>query len=201
MRKGSSSPKYRRQKRARHADLAFVDLGGKRVYLGEYGSRQSRRDYDRRIQEWMAGQHSPRIDESSLSIVELIERYHHFAAEYYRKPDGSTSSELNNIRLALRPVRELYADQLAVDFGPRALKAVRERMIEMRHCRNQINKNIRRITRMFKWAVAEDTRISCGTMRRHTCGRSLASRWRGSSSGIGRRRLRRSTPSWTGRRQ
>jgi integrase len=42
------------------------------------------------------------------------------------------------------------------DFGPRSLKAVRERMIEQGLCRRVINSRVNRIRRMFKWGVENE---------------------------------------------
>ncbi len=67
---------------------------------------------------------------------------------------GSTS-EVTNIRYALRPVKELYGHTLARDFGPLALKAIQQRFILDRICRDQINQRIGKIKRVFKWAVSE----------------------------------------------
>jgi integrase len=54
-------------------------------------------------------------------------------------------------------LRELYGRTPAADFGPLALKAVRQHMIDIQKlCRNEINKRLGRIKRVFKWAVAEE---------------------------------------------
>jgi integrase len=53
-------------------------------------------------------------------------------------------------------VKELYSRIPAADFGPLALKATRQAMIDADHSRKYINKNIERIRRMFKWAAAEE---------------------------------------------
>ena len=45
---------------------------------------------------------------------------------------------------------------LVTDFGPLALEAVRETMIQSGNSRKYINKNIGRIKRMFKWGVAKE---------------------------------------------
>ena len=58
------SPKYQRQKRPNSADQAFVELDGRRHYLGRYGSAQSKEACHRLVAEWEAngrclpGQHS-----------------------------------------------------------------------------------------------------------------------------------------------
>ncbi|MDG3004259.1 tyrosine-type recombinase/integrase [Paludisphaera mucosa] len=42
------------------------------------------------------------------------------------------------------------------DFGPLALKAVRQATIELGICRKEVNKRIRHIVRMFRWAVENE---------------------------------------------
>lgn len=56
----------------------------------------------------------------------------------------------------VRFVLPLYGRTLAIDFGPCALKVVRQKMIEAGHSRGVINKNIDRVRRMFRWAAAEE---------------------------------------------
>ena len=48
---------------------------------------------------------------------------------YYRK-DGEPSSEVHNIKLAIRPLLKLYGHTPARDFGPLALKAVRQDWVD-----------------------------------------------------------------------
>lgn len=88
-------------------------------------------------------------------VVALAAGYIRFARIYYRK-NGRPTNELYTIRRALKVVLELYGAEPAEKFGPKALKAVRDRMIEKRWCRNQINKQIHRVRRCFKWAVSEE---------------------------------------------
>lgn len=56
----------------------------------------------------------------------------------------------------MRELVALYVDTRAADFGPMALKAVRQRMIDKRWCRNTINGMVSRIVRAFKWAAEEE---------------------------------------------
>jgi integrase len=87
-----------------------------------------------------------------ISIAELLVAFLRFAEGYYRKNDRPTG-EVSNLRYALRPLRELYGMTPAREFGPAALKAVRQAMIESGLCRNEVNRRIRRIVRVFKWGV------------------------------------------------
>src|SRR5262249_17769482 len=55
-----------------------------------------------------------------------------------------------------RPLRKLYGHTLASDFGPLALKAVRSAMLEAGLCRNEINKRVGKIVRVFKWGTENE---------------------------------------------
>jgi hypothetical protein len=44
----------------------------------------------------------------------------------------------------------------AAEFGPKKLKAVRVHMVALGWCRNQVNKHVGRIKRVFSWAVEEE---------------------------------------------
>ncbi len=48
------------------------------------------------------------------------------AKVYYRAPDGRQTSEVANYKPVLRRLLALYGKTLAADFGPLALKAVRQ---------------------------------------------------------------------------
>lgn len=60
------------------------------------------------------------------------------------------------MREAIRPLRQLYGRTTASEFGPKALKAVRQHMVGQGLSRGVINHRIGRIKRVFKWAVAEE---------------------------------------------
>jgi hypothetical protein len=73
-----------------------------------------------------------------LSINELILRYLAFARDYYQR-DGQPTDETAKFREALRPLHRLYGLTSATDFGPLALKTVRQAMIDSGLCRTTIN--------------------------------------------------------------
>jgi integrase len=62
---------------------------------------------------------------------------------------------VDKYRLTCRYVRELYGSTPAVEFGPLALKAVRQRFIAAGWCRSLVNQRVGRVKRMFKWAAGE----------------------------------------------
>ena len=92
---------------------------------------------------------------TELTVAEVIVDYWRHAKRYYRLPNGTTSSEVSAIKLALGPLKDLYGDTRAVEFGPLALKVLREKMIAAGWKRTSINHQVDRIRRMFKWAAAE----------------------------------------------
>ncbi len=148
-------PTYRRHKAS---GQAVVVIEGKSHYLGVWDSPESRDNYARLISEWAARgrQDAPaKSGTSGIKVGEVMVRYCRFAESYY-PPDGDTTSELRSIREALAPVRQLYEQTPVESFGPLALKAVRQRMIDKGWCRSHINHQINRIRRMFRWAVSEE---------------------------------------------
>lgn len=147
-------PAYRRHK---PSGQAVVTLCGKDHYLGRWNTKASRNEYDRLIGEWLAaGRMTPQPDDrDDLNVNELLAGYWRFAKSYYRK-DGRPTSELDEYRQSARPLRTLYGHTPARDFGPLALKAVRQNMIDAGWCRGVVNHRVARIKRIFKWAVAEE---------------------------------------------
>jgi integrase len=155
-------PKYRLYK---PKNLAVVRIEGHDVYLGKYDSPESHEKYHRVIAEWLSGSGprcfqsrtaSRRPEEVGLTINDLILRFWKHGEIYYRHADGSPTRELDNFRDALRPLRRLYGGTPARDFGPKALKAVRETMINSGLCRRTINRRIGRIVYTFKWALENE---------------------------------------------
>jgi integrase len=148
-------PKYRHHK---PSGQAVVTLSGHDHYLGKWQTPESKAEYDRLIAEWLAGGRQPRTRSTStsgLSLSEVILAYWQHVKDYYRHPDGTPTQEVDNIRLALRPLRRLYGRTPAVEFDSVALEALREEMIREGHCRGRINRDVGRIKRLFKWASAK----------------------------------------------
>ncbi len=153
-----SSPNLRVPGCTKHkaSGQAVVRLNGKDHYLGRFDSDQAATAYERLIAEWLAGGRQPLAtdDDSELSVEEVLARYWVFAEQHYRKR-GEPTKELENIRYALRPLRTLYGETAAAQFGPLALKALRVKMIELGLSRKVINQRVGKIKRIFRWAVSE----------------------------------------------
>lgn len=152
----SPIPSYRRQRRANGKDAAFVEVRGQRRYLGAYGSEESRQAYARLIGELKAGHALVQTSPDVITITELVARFWEYSQTYYRRPDGTTTSEVANYRIVLRPLVALYGSTPAASFGPKAMKVVRTRMIEIGWCRTNVNASVSRIRHVFRWAAENE---------------------------------------------
>jgi integrase len=134
-----------------------VTLGTRTIYLGRFGSRAAKVEYDRALQEWLASGRQVEEDEP-LTVNELIAAYvEGHASKHYRKPTGEPTRQLQLVKLAMVPLRQLYGKAPAASFGPVALQAVRQRMIDKGTlCRLTINEHVSKVKRMFAWGVANE---------------------------------------------
>lgn len=150
----SKIPAYRLHK---SSGQAVVTLSGRDFYLGRYGTPEIRSEYDRIVAEWVAN--GRRWDaggaNESMTLVELMAAYWEHASTYYVKY-GRPTGEQDCIRSALRRLKALYGHTRVADFGPLALKAVRQRMIDEDLCRGFINRSVSRIKTMFRWACENE---------------------------------------------
>ncbi|RIK78505.1 MAG: integrase, partial [Planctomycetota bacterium] len=134
--------------------LAFVEINGRRYYLGPHGTKASHAEYDRIVTEWLASGRSSAYGapERAYTIVELIADYLRFAKSYYGMQKGS---DYGRMLYVARPLKELYGRTPAAEFGVIQWKAVRESLLARGLTRSGINDSMRRITRMFRWGAAE----------------------------------------------
>jgi len=157
------TPKYRHYK---PKNLAVVRIDGRDHYLGEFGSEASRERYDRLIAEWLSnhrtlaphqkpGTAPGHSSANHASVAEVILAYWQFAQTYYVK-NGEPSGHLHTVRKALRMLRTLYARTPAADFGPLALRALQQKMIDDGNARSYISCVCGAIRRVFKWAASQE---------------------------------------------
>jgi integrase len=132
--------------------------------LGKYNSAESKAEYARIIAEL---QLLPRgVDPSPIllrtqaradvTVNEVIVAFWNHAQIHYRHPDGTPTGEQTNFLAPLRALKELYGHTPAREFGPLALKAVRERLVASGHARVMVNRHTMRIRSVFKWAASEE---------------------------------------------
>src|SRR4051812_1707962 len=102
-------PKYRHYK---PKGLAVVRINGRDIYLGKYDSPQS---WEKYYPVLAAGRltgraHSPWGSSEgpavfALSVNELLLAFWRYAEVSSRRADGAPTAELDNLRLALRPLK------------------------------------------------------------------------------------------------
>lgn len=154
-------PTYRRRRGTKGVFYAVIRVNGKELSLGRYGSPESYAGFERIVSEWRQAQLKARQAEipsqtSFLTVADLVARFMAHAEQKYRRADGSPSPEVACFAASFRPLAKHHGHTLVKDFGPLALKAVRQKMLEMDWSRTEINRRVSRIRMMFKWGESEE---------------------------------------------
>lgn len=131
---------------------AYARLNGRIVYLGKYGTPDSKDQYDEVVAVWLEGRSAGQF---AVSVDELALKYIRHCESYYIK-DGVPTSEIGKSRDALKLVVKLAGQDRAKNFGPQKLIAVRDEMIRLGWRRITVNQQICRIRRCFKWGVQQE---------------------------------------------
>ncbi|MBN9523571.1 tyrosine-type recombinase/integrase [bacterium] len=140
---------------------ARVRINGTDIYLGRYDSPESRAEYARIVTELAVcpipdAPEAARTTRRDVTVNELLLGFWGYAEAHYRRADGTPTNELPQFRQTFRLVRELYGHTPAHEFGPLALKAVRQKMIEAGWNRKLVNQRVGRVRRAFRWAVENE---------------------------------------------
>ncbi|NDC54298.1 MAG: site-specific integrase [Planctomycetia bacterium] len=100
-----------------------------------------------------------------ISVAHVCAAFLADAEKSYVKPDGKLSSTIGNYKMGLRAL-EPYYDLPAAEFGPRLLRRLRDGLVEqegrrkgpdgkrLRKFRTTINRTVKAIWWIFKWAVS-----------------------------------------------
>jgi integrase len=147
------TPSYRLHK---PSGRAFVEIDGKRHYLGKHELPETVQAYHRLIAEWIAGGYRLPVPKEEITVLEVADAYSTYAEGCYVGRSGKLSEENSRIKLALTPVVALYGDIPAVQFGPIALRTVRQVWIDRNISISTINGYASTIKRMFKWATSHE---------------------------------------------
>lgn len=145
-------PTYRHHK---PSDRAVCRVEGRDVYLGRYGSVESRERYARLIADLAAGRRpsatpTNQHQDTGTTIAELVEGFTAHAARTY-----TASNEAENFRPILLLLLDLHASTPTAAFTPRDLKRIRERLIAQGRVRSAVNRHTIRLRTIFRWGVAE----------------------------------------------
>lgn len=152
--KGLRIPHYRLH---RTSGQAVVTIRARDIYLGTFGSEQSRAEYDRIIAEYIAARGVPEDRRATLGINEFCLAYWRHAQAYY--PSATANG---TIKPVIRRFRKIYGNTRVADFGPLKLKAFRETLLRERDerggrlSRRYINEIVAQVKAIFRWGVSEE---------------------------------------------
>jgi hypothetical protein len=144
------TPKYCHHK---GRDLAYVTIDGREIYLGKYGSPESRDRFDAEINKWRR-----RHDQAALrstTVGQLCLAFIKHAETFYRDKEGQPTGEADNFRQSLRQLLKSFRNVACTEFGPRRLQELQEQLAQT-HVRTQVNKHVSRIKSVFRWGVAQE---------------------------------------------
>jgi integrase len=143
--------------------LARVRVAGRDLYLGPYGSPESRQRYARLLAELAAPRPVAAPDAAApvraeFSVAELCEAHARWAERRYRpRLHGAKHSTMYLARWIAREVAERYGRLPVSSFGPRTLRELRDSWAASgRFCRREVNRRQHCVARMFRWGVAEE---------------------------------------------
>jgi hypothetical protein len=131
---------------------AFVRLVGKMHYLGKYGSKASRREYDRLIAEFIANGRNDTLDPDEITVEQLAQKFLNYAdqeCQYHR----STKLKFGKV---LDVIKKLYGHLHVSQFNPIALKTIRRQYLDSGLCKDTINAYIGVIKQVFSWGCEEE---------------------------------------------
>lgn len=127
------------------------------IYLGRYGSPESRQAYARVVAEWEAANravHRPAglrsLQAPGLTVNQLLAQFWEDAAKTY------SSGELAPLKSIIRILRDHCGYMAAASVGPNTFRGMRHAMIAQKLARTTINKQMRRAVAIFKWGVAHE---------------------------------------------
>ena len=143
------TPTYRRH-RSGGLDRAFVELNGRRIYLGRYGSPESREKYDREVANWLANGRRLRPAGPNPTLLELLTAFWDHAQQRYRN-----THEALNYRPVIKRLRRLYGRSRVRAFSAGDLEAVRARMLADGWSRTYTNRQVKRLRSIFRWGVGK----------------------------------------------
>lgn len=139
----------------RPSGLARVRHRGEEYYLGPYGSQEAARRYSELLVALSGGKPVAAVSKFSKSVSEITLLYLDFAVTYYRK-NGKPTAELDCIKSAVRSLLDLFGEIRAEEFGPLALKTVRQSMVDAGWSRGYVNKSVGRVRRVFRWGCENE---------------------------------------------
>jgi integrase len=138
-------PNYRLHKAT---GQGFVELDGRRFYLGKHGSKASREEYERRVAEYHANGRKlpPTKTKTGISCQELAIHVLEWAEEYFMNQPKS----FYHLNRAMEFLVKHYVRELADNFAPTSLMFIQKKLVEHGYARPMVNRYVGIIKRAFK---------------------------------------------------
>lgn len=146
-------PSYRHHKAT---GQGYLVLDGAYMYLGRYDLPESRQRYHQLIAEWCANGYRMPVPPKQITVIEICLAFWKHAQDHYRRADGTATNSLDRVRRILKTLRHQYGQTLAADFGPNALRTIREGWITEGLARSTVNDYTGTIKQVFKWATSHE---------------------------------------------
>lgn len=158
-----SSPSYLFHKQTGRGRAVWTDQTGQRhdqLLPGQYESKESRKAFhDLALAVETSPLQQPKPDEDieapSSTVADVLLAYRLHADQHYRGADGKPTSEIYEVKIVIKAIRELYEDTPVVEFGPLCVKAARQQWVKEGRSRTECNRRVGVVKRIFKWAVSE----------------------------------------------
>lgn len=128
---------------------ARVRLNGKVVYLGKYGSPESKRAYRDVCRKILAGDAEPIAE---ASVADVAARW----MAVYAVRFGEDSEQYRKRKRAIVPLLSDWGGEPIAKVGPLRVKKTRERWIKAGKARSTINAYMALVKEMYRWGVENE---------------------------------------------
>jgi len=140
-------------------DKAVVYTGGKRIYLGTWGTQEAADAYSRFVAAWTNKPGVPRPRLFVGTITQLADAYVGWAKSHFVKGQRVTTSASKAVMVAELLYRSGAGRTAVADFGPVALGEFQQWLAgdkDQTWARRTINEYVRIVVEMFRWGVSQE---------------------------------------------
>ena len=152
------TPSYLEHKQSGKGRAVWTDSAGTRqqkLLPGPFDSPESRAAHARLALELATSPAAALADPGGITVNEVLIAYLDHAGRHYRYADGRPTSEIYEVKIVAKAIRELYGDKPIGEFGPLALKAARQQWVNDGRSRTECNRRVGVVKRILKWAASE----------------------------------------------
>lgn len=141
------TPSYLEYKQSGKARAVWTDSTGERhqkLLPGSFNSTESRTAFARlQLEMEAAPHHVQNAQHKGLMLTQMLVAYLEHAERHY-----CGSSEIVEVKIVVRALRELYGEKPVAEFGPLCVKAARQQWINENRSRTECNRRLGLIKRI-----------------------------------------------------